>query len=479
MIEAFRIVREQVPDAQLVLAGSMATDDPEGFHFWERHRGGARRRPRHPPALEHPAGRRGADQRVPARRRRRRAEVAARGLRPHRERRAVEGPAGRRRPRRRHHAPDPRRATTATSSTRSRSARQRTIELLADPVRRRRDGRAGPASTCARTSCRRASSRTGCALFGAAAARDRRLAPGAVPVLGARPTGRFTRPGAAPVASSSALLPLVDCNGDRRAHDVGRGGDRRRRPRRGRAPGAAASPGFDLRLLDLDPRAAPHALRRRLERGAVVPAPRAVRPRPPAALRRPLPRGVGRRTSRSTRRSPTRSWTTAADRERRARARLPPRARPRDGARHAARPARRALHAHAVLRPELRPGAADRRGRGAVRARWRRRRPASTPLAGRAAYAASAREVLGTDAGRRPSRARSAPTPTRSPTLADVTRGRRSAADGSTSSSATAARAPRRPHRAVEEHRARLPRLRPAARPTVPSCASGSCSSRC
>ena len=35
VIEAFRIVREEFPDAQLVLAGSMATDDPEGFHFWE------------------------------------------------------------------------------------------------------------------------------------------------------------------------------------------------------------------------------------------------------------------------------------------------------------------------------------------------------------------------------------------------------------------------------------------------------------
>ena len=30
-----RIVREKVPDAQLVLAGSMATDDPEGFRVWE------------------------------------------------------------------------------------------------------------------------------------------------------------------------------------------------------------------------------------------------------------------------------------------------------------------------------------------------------------------------------------------------------------------------------------------------------------
>jgi trehalose synthase len=35
VLEAYRIVREQIPDAQLVLAGSMATDDPEGFRVWE------------------------------------------------------------------------------------------------------------------------------------------------------------------------------------------------------------------------------------------------------------------------------------------------------------------------------------------------------------------------------------------------------------------------------------------------------------
>ncbi|MBA2327634.1 MAG: glycosyltransferase [Actinobacteria bacterium] len=35
VIDAFRIVREKVTDAQLVLAGSMATDDPEGFQVWE------------------------------------------------------------------------------------------------------------------------------------------------------------------------------------------------------------------------------------------------------------------------------------------------------------------------------------------------------------------------------------------------------------------------------------------------------------
>ena len=35
VIQAFRAVREKVTDAQLLLAGSMATDDPEGFHVWE------------------------------------------------------------------------------------------------------------------------------------------------------------------------------------------------------------------------------------------------------------------------------------------------------------------------------------------------------------------------------------------------------------------------------------------------------------
>lgn len=38
-IKAFHLVREKVTDAQLVLAGSMATDDPEGFHVWEEVQG--------------------------------------------------------------------------------------------------------------------------------------------------------------------------------------------------------------------------------------------------------------------------------------------------------------------------------------------------------------------------------------------------------------------------------------------------------
>src|SRR5829696_3309035 len=35
VIDAYRIVRERVPDAQLALVGSMATDDPEGFKVWD------------------------------------------------------------------------------------------------------------------------------------------------------------------------------------------------------------------------------------------------------------------------------------------------------------------------------------------------------------------------------------------------------------------------------------------------------------
>ena len=72
VIEAFRIVRERVPDAQLVLAGSMATDDPEGFQVWDDTEA-ARAGDRDIYLLSnlHQVGI-GADQRVPARRRRRR-----------------------------------------------------------------------------------------------------------------------------------------------------------------------------------------------------------------------------------------------------------------------------------------------------------------------------------------------------------------------------------------------------------------------
>lgn len=43
VIDAYRIVKEEVPEVQLILAGSMATDDPEGMHYLHRteeHAGG-------------------------------------------------------------------------------------------------------------------------------------------------------------------------------------------------------------------------------------------------------------------------------------------------------------------------------------------------------------------------------------------------------------------------------------------------------
>ena len=87
-------MREQVPDAQLVLAGSMATDDPEGFRVWETTeaaRGGDR--DIHLLSNLHQVGavQINAFQRIA---RRRGAEVVAGGLRPHREPRRC-GRAGR------------------------------------------------------------------------------------------------------------------------------------------------------------------------------------------------------------------------------------------------------------------------------------------------------------------------------------------------------------------------------------------------
>jgi len=36
VIDAYRLIREHVPEAQLALVGSMATDDPEGWEFFHR-----------------------------------------------------------------------------------------------------------------------------------------------------------------------------------------------------------------------------------------------------------------------------------------------------------------------------------------------------------------------------------------------------------------------------------------------------------
>ena len=89
----------------------------------------------------------------------------------------------------------------------------------------------------------------------------------------------------------SALASGLDK--DRERGDVDRGRVLRRRPRSGRAPARSKSCGIDLRLVAIDPDVARAALRRRLERCAVVPLPRPLRPRPPAGVRSALPRGVG------------------------------------------------------------------------------------------------------------------------------------------------------------------------------------------
>ena len=164
VIEAFRIVRERVPDAQLVLAGSMATDDPEGFRVWDETEA-ARAGDRDIYLLSnlHQVGsvQINAFQRI--------ANVVVQkslreGFGPHRQRGALEGPPGGRRPGRRASSCRSATASTAISSTRSRSARS--APSTCSPIRSAptRSARRA-ASTCGRTSSRPASSRTGW-LFG-------------------------------------------------------------------------------------------------------------------------------------------------------------------------------------------------------------------------------------------------------------------------------------------------------------------------
>ena len=235
VIEAFRIVRERVPDAQLLLAGSMATDDPEGFKVWEETEA-ARAGDRDIYLLVEPApGRVGAGQRVPAHRQRRPAEVVARGLRPHRQRGALEGTAGRRRPRRRHQAADPRRVRRLSRrlDRRVRATHHRPPRRS----RRRRRARARrAASTSATTSSRPESSKTG---YGSSpsCARDRRLPPRTVPVLDRGRRNHRRQPGTGWPRGHAARPGHVHRHARRRVLRVGRAERRRSRraPRRGEA----------------------------------------------------------------------------------------------------------------------------------------------------------------------------------------------------------------------------------------------------
>ena len=319
------------------------------------------------------------------------------------------------------------------------------------------------------------------ALFGARCAHDRRLAPRAVPVRGATTTAS-SRPARGAGGVVSALLPLAQ---RQRRRTSGRRGSRPRSttttaPRS--RPARASVTGLDLHLLALDP--ALHRLHYDvdLERDAVVPAPRPLRPRPAARASTAhfreawdgyvaVNRGVRRRGRRGRRRPA--STVLVQDYQL---ALVPGMVlRQRDPTSRVV-----ALHPHAVLRSQLDPRAARRRGRRRCAAsmaavpsgfhteRWAQR------VRGVGARGARARRRVG-----RRSRRRSGPIPTRWPTLAARPPPRRRP-PSSTSASATASSiAAQRPHRALEEHRARLPRVRPAARRPARSGASVSCSSRC
>jgi glycosyltransferase involved in cell wall biosynthesis len=157
VIKAFRIVRERVPDAQLVLAGSMATDDPEGFRVWdetEAARAGDRdiyllSNLHQVGSVQINAFQRIADVVIQKSLREGFGLTVSEGL--WKGRPVIGGRASSCRSAT---------ATTATSSTPSRSARS--TPSTCSPIRSAPMHSARrAASTCARTSCRPASSKTG------------------------------------------------------------------------------------------------------------------------------------------------------------------------------------------------------------------------------------------------------------------------------------------------------------------------------
>ena len=143
VIDAYRIVKEERPDVQLALVGSMASDDPEGWDFYNSTLAHADGDPGHPHPQQLQQRREHRGQRVPVARRRRDPEVDARGLRPDRVRGAVEGPPVHRRRRRRHPAAGRRTASRASSSPPSRHARSARSEILNDPALGKALGRRG------------------------------------------------------------------------------------------------------------------------------------------------------------------------------------------------------------------------------------------------------------------------------------------------------------------------------------------------
>ena len=168
VIDAYRIVKEQMPDVQLALVGSMATDDPEGWDYFNATVAHADGDPdihilnnlNNVGAIEVNA--------FQSHSRRGDPEVDARGLRADRHRGDLEGATVHRRRRRRDPAADRRRRVGLSRLAVSRSARSGRSRSCATPALGKRLGRAGkehvtPALPDARGCCA-----TGCELFEAA-----------------------------------------------------------------------------------------------------------------------------------------------------------------------------------------------------------------------------------------------------------------------------------------------------------------------
>ena len=295
VIEAFRIVRERVPDAQLLLAGSMATDDPEGFQVWEETEA-ARAGDRDIYLLSnlHQVGsvQVNAFQRIAN-------VVLQKSLREGfgltvsealwKGRPVVGGRAG-------GIKLQIRDGYDGYLVDSVEECAQRTIDLLADPVGADALGAQGREHVRENFLSTR-ELEDWLPLFTEPASRDARHAPRAVPVLdrGRRnarrqPWTRWPRRHAArrwprPATCSTARRCVV---GRHRATVTVPCSTAREKPTLGDRR--------DLRRAR--PPAAPHPLRRRLQRGAVVPPPRPLRPDPQPDVRRVVLRSRGTRTSR-------------------------------------------------------------------------------------------------------------------------------------------------------------------------------------
>ena len=156
VIDAYRQVTEQVPDAQLAMVGSMATDDPEGREYFQKTYEYADNDPGHQDPLEPQQRRRDRGQRLPVPVRHLPAEVDPRGLRADRHRGALEGAADDRRQRRRDPAADRgRRLRLPRQLARGvrRSAASRSSRTRASARRSAAKARSTPAASSSRRAC--------------------------------------------------------------------------------------------------------------------------------------------------------------------------------------------------------------------------------------------------------------------------------------------------------------------------------------